>query len=107
MLNIGMTKLQLDDAVGGEEITLGTEGGSKDDKTAKEVRKSLLTKLRTKFEAGDANRPDSIPESEEPTFKNEEDEDVKSKVDMKGEVGATPVKVARAAGKKAKDEDRD
>ena len=95
MLNIGMTKLQLDDAVGGEEITLDGEGGSKDDKTAKEVRKSLLTKLRTKFEAGDANRPDSIPE--EPTLKNEGDEEMK---DEKTGVGATPVKVARAAGKK-------
>lgn len=92
MLNIGMTKLQLDDAVGGEEVTLGAEGGSKDDKTAKEVRKSLLTKLRTKFEAGDAKRPDSI--AEEPTFKDEED------TDEKVGVGATPVKVARAAGMK-------
>lgn len=94
MLNIGMTKLQLDDAVGGEEITLGAEGGSKDDKTAKEVRKSLLTKLRTKFEAGDAKRPDSDPIAEEPTFKDEED------MDEKVGVGATPVKVARAAGMK-------
>jgi SWI/SNF-related matrix-associated actin-dependent regulator 1 of chromatin subfamily A len=93
MLNIGMTKLQLDDAVGGEEITLDGEGGSKDDKTAKEVRKSLLTKLRTKFEAGDANRPDSI--LEEPTYKDEEDSS-----DDKAGVGATPVKVARAAGLK-------
>ncbi|KAI9632463.1 putative Swi2/Snf2-related ATPase, component of the SWR1 complex [Dioszegia hungarica] len=50
MLNIGMTKLQLDDAVGGEERTLDGEG--KDDSTAKEIKKSLLTTLRNKFEAG-------------------------------------------------------
>jgi SWI/SNF-related matrix-associated actin-dependent regulator 1 of chromatin subfamily A len=56
MLNIGLTKLKLDDAVGGEEVTLdageGAAGPGKDDKTAKEVRKSLLTTLRHKFEAG-------------------------------------------------------
>jgi SWI/SNF-related matrix-associated actin-dependent regulator 1 of chromatin subfamily A len=56
MLNIGLTKLQLDDAVGGEEVTLdggeGSAGPGRDDKTAKEVRKSLLTTLRHKFEAG-------------------------------------------------------
>ncbi|XAO26964.1 hypothetical protein I312_105805 [Cryptococcus bacillisporus CA1280] len=50
MLEIGLTKLQLDDMVGGEEITLdGTDGAGADDKTAKETRKSLLTQLRTKF----------------------------------------------------------
>jgi len=54
MLNIGLTKLQLDDAVGGEEITLdGEASNGKEDQTAKEVRKSLLTTLRNKFEAGD------------------------------------------------------
>ena len=54
MLNIGLTKLQLDDAVGGEEITLdGESSNGKDDQTAKEVRKSLLSTLRNKFEAGD------------------------------------------------------
>ncbi|WVF67108.1 hypothetical protein IAT40_001853 [Kwoniella sp. CBS 6097] len=58
MLAIGMTKLQLDDAVGGEEIALdGTDNAGQDDKTAKEARRSLLTTLRNKFEAegdGDA-----------------------------------------------------
>ncbi|WWD16642.1 hypothetical protein CI109_101072 [Kwoniella shandongensis] len=52
MLAIGMTKLQLDDAVGGEEITLdGQDGSGADDKTAKETRRSLLTTLRNKFVA--------------------------------------------------------
>ncbi|EIW68885.1 hypothetical protein TREMEDRAFT_31047, partial [Tremella mesenterica DSM 1558] len=50
MLLIGQTKLQLDDAVGGEELTIDP-GANQDDKTAKEVRKSLLTTLRNKFEA--------------------------------------------------------
>ncbi|WWC87733.1 uncharacterized protein L201_002625 [Kwoniella dendrophila CBS 6074] len=55
MLAIGMTKLQLDDAVGGEEITLdGQDNSGQDDKTAKETRKSLLTTLRNKFVADDA-----------------------------------------------------
>ncbi|WVW79997.1 hypothetical protein I302_101970 [Kwoniella bestiolae CBS 10118] len=54
MLAIGMTKLQLDDAVGGEEITLdGQDNSGQDDKTAKETRKSLLTTLRNKFVADD------------------------------------------------------
>ena len=51
MLAIGVTKLQLDDAVGGEAIVDGGQGGQ-DDKTAKEVRKSLLTTLRNKFDGG-------------------------------------------------------
>lgn len=42
ILNIGVTKLQLDDMVGGE-----------DENTAQEVKKSLLKTLRSKFEAGD------------------------------------------------------
>ncbi|ORY29510.1 SNF2 family N-terminal domain-domain-containing protein [Naematelia encephala] len=54
MLSIGQTKLQLDDAVGGEEVTLDGgdigAGAGKEDKTAKEMRKSLLTTLRNKFE---------------------------------------------------------
>lgn len=59
MLNIGLTKLQLDDAVGGEEITLDGEANvGKDEQTAKEVRKSLLTTLRNKFEAGGEAKPD-------------------------------------------------
>ncbi|WWC60156.1 uncharacterized protein I303_102720 [Kwoniella dejecticola CBS 10117] len=55
MLAIGLTKLQLDDAVGGEEITLdGADNSGQDDKTAKETRKSLLTTLRNKFVADDS-----------------------------------------------------
>ncbi|KAK4687252.1 hypothetical protein P7C73_g2865, partial [Tremellales sp. Uapishka_1] len=71
MLNIGLTKLQLDDAVGGEETSLGDDGG--DDKTAKEAKKSLLSTLRNKFEAtGDVEvkdeeekeeKADAMPES--------------------------------------------
>ena len=56
MLAIGATKLKLDDAVGGDEITLDGEVGGPaqtDDKTAKEVKKSLLTTLRNKFESKD------------------------------------------------------
>ena len=57
MLNIGLSKLQLDDAVGGDEIALDGEAtNSKDDQTAKEVRKSLITTLRNKFEA----EPDKV-----------------------------------------------
>lgn len=63
MLNIGATKLKLDDAVGGGEDstaltaaggapTLNGEAGQKDDQTAKEMKKSLLTTLRNKFVAG-------------------------------------------------------
>ena len=61
MLAIGETKLQLDDAVGGDEITFDGEAagpGQKDDKTAKEVRRSLLTTLRNKFEAGKGDKAD-------------------------------------------------
>lgn len=86
MLNIGLTKLKLDDAVGGQEATLGMES-AKDDQTAKEVRKSLLTTLRNKFEAGPVKKEESIEEVAEG------DEDVKT-------VSQTPVKVARPAGKK-------
>ncbi|WVQ73693.1 hypothetical protein IAR50_003273 [Cryptococcus sp. DSM 104548] len=58
MLDIGLAKLQLDDMVGGEEVTNdGTDGGNGDDKTAKETRKSLLTQLRTKF--NDVEGPES------------------------------------------------
>ncbi|KAL7419695.1 DNA-dependent ATPase fun30 [Cryptotrichosporon argae] len=62
ILAIGQTKLQLDDAVGGEgdetgagatlDVDAGTGAAAKDDRTAKEVKKSLLTTLRHKFEAG-------------------------------------------------------
>jgi SWI/SNF-related matrix-associated actin-dependent regulator 1 of chromatin subfamily A len=66
MLSIGMTKLQLDDAVGGEEAALDGEANS-DDKTAKEMRKSLLTTLRHKFEAdgGDKAKLEEVKEEEE------------------------------------------
>jgi SWI/SNF-related matrix-associated actin-dependent regulator 1 of chromatin subfamily A len=84
MLNIGITKLQLDDAVGGEEVTLdggeGAAGPGKDDKTAKEVRKSLLTTLRHKFEAGgeEGTKIESIPEEHSGAVVGE---DVKVKVE--------------------------
>jgi SWI/SNF-related matrix-associated actin-dependent regulator 1 of chromatin subfamily A len=71
MLAIGLTKLQLDDAVGGE-ATLDGEGGT--DETAKEVRKSLLSTLRNKFEA-------------EGDVKAEEDREVTPKTEVEaGEV---------------------
>jgi len=53
MLNIGLTKLQLDDAVGGDEAGPTLDEGN-DDKQAKAMRKSLLTKLRNKFEEGES-----------------------------------------------------
>lgn len=79
MLNIGMTKLQLDDAVGGEEITLDGEAG-KDDNTAKEVRKSLLTTLRNKFEADTG------------TVKAEPEKEVEEKKEIKKARGSIAVK---------------
>ncbi len=84
MLNIGLTKLQLDDAVGGEEIALDGEANTgQDDQTAKEVRKSLLTTLRNKFEAGGGNVENGITE----------DKPVKEEQDG----GTTTTKKARAA----------
>ncbi|WVR03919.1 hypothetical protein IAU60_000918 [Kwoniella sp. DSM 27419] len=66
MLAIGMTKLQLDDAVGGEEITLdGQDGSGQDDKTAKETRKSLLTQLRSKFVENKDVALDPVKEEDE------------------------------------------
>jgi SWI/SNF-related matrix-associated actin-dependent regulator 1 of chromatin subfamily A len=88
MLNIGLTKLKLDHAVGGEETSLGD--GAKEDQTAKEVRKSLITTLRNKFEAGPVKGETS----------NAIKSEVKVDEDVKTEVGSTPVKVARAAGLK-------
>lgn len=63
ILSIGVTKLQLDDMVGGETPDSNdavVEGGVADDeKTAKEMRKSLLTTLRRKFEdEGDSKAVD-------------------------------------------------
>jgi SWI/SNF-related matrix-associated actin-dependent regulator 1 of chromatin subfamily A len=83
MLNIGLTKLKLDDAVGGEGASLEDTG--KEDQTAKEVRKSLITTLRNKFENGPVKME----------VKGEAEEEVKEE-----EVGKTPVKIARAAGVK-------
>jgi len=85
MLNIGLTKLKLDDAVGGEGASLEDTG--KEDQTAKEVRKSLITTLRNKFENG--------PVKTEVKGEAEAEEEVKEE-----EVGKTPVKIARAAGVK-------
>lgn len=94
MLAIGITKLQLDDAVGGEEITLDGEAGGaaqKEDKTAKEVRKSLLTTLRNKFDAGPKGM-DKVEEKEEDTLVDGNGGGVKEEETM------TPVKkVARSA----------
>jgi len=87
MFAIGSTKLQLDDAVGGEETSLEIDGGAaaqKEDKTAKEMRKSLLSTLRNKFEA--------VPGSAD-AAKEEEDASV---VELKA--APTPAKkVARGA----------
>lgn len=94
MLNIGITKLKLDDAVGGEEITLGGDGGN-EDKTAKEARKSLLTTLRNKFEAGDGAGTGAGKASPLSASIKEEGEDEEIT-----EPAATPIKVARASGLK-------
>lgn len=64
-----MTKLQLDDMVGGEE---------NDEATAQQVKKSLLTTLRSKFEAKD-------------TGVEEEEDDI----EITGESAGTQVKRAR------------
>lgn len=59
---IGQTKLQLDDMVGGDGVATGAgtpATDASDDKTAAEVKKSLLKTLRTKFEAeGDKGTPE-------------------------------------------------
>jgi SWI/SNF-related matrix-associated actin-dependent regulator 1 of chromatin subfamily A len=85
MLNIGLTKLKLDDAVGGEGASLEDTG--KEDQTAKEVRKSLITTLRNKFENGPVKME----------VRGEVDADIKEE-----EVGVwkNTAKVARAAGVK-------
>ncbi|EJT46430.1 chromosome organization and biogenesis -related protein [Trichosporon asahii var. asahii CBS 2479] len=65
---IGQTKLQLDDMVGGDGVATGAGTPATDaseDKTAAEVKKSLLKTLRTKFEAeGDAAGAEGTPEVE-------------------------------------------
>jgi SWI/SNF-related matrix-associated actin-dependent regulator 1 of chromatin subfamily A len=98
MLNIGLTKLQLDDAVGGEEITLDGEAGSKEDNTAKEVRKSLLTTLRNKFVEEPKSALDGIKEEGSDGVKKEEGDGNDGSAGM--DVVETPVKIARGAGKK-------
>jgi len=91
MFAIGMTKLQLDDAVGGEEVTLEVDGtGQKDDKTAKEVRKSLLTTLRNKFEAAPAGEV-----AVEEVKTEEEAPEKKVARGTQGQANATPTKRSR------------
>lgn len=70
-----MTKLQLDDAVGGQE----KQEDGKDDNTSKEVRKSLLTTLRNKFEAG-GDVMEVIPEIKEEEKEVKKEEKVKKEV---------------------------
>ena len=72
MLSIGVTKLQLDDAVGGDEAALDGEG-NKEDNTAKEMRKSLLTTLRNKFDAGAGG--ESLANGKEEDRASEEEEE--------------------------------
>ena len=86
MLNIGVTKLRLDDAVGGGEqgVAGTTDGGAptlngeagaqKDDQTAKEMKKSLLTTLRNKFVAGNVAGPGEIKAEGEADGDEEEEE---------------------------------
>lgn len=98
MLNIGLTKLQLDDAVGGEEITLdGEVNNGKDDQTAKEVRKSLLTTLRNKFEAGDGKggprvREDINGTGEKHVVKEEQAASTPMKKKARASIAASQVK---------------
>jgi len=81
MLSIGQHKLQLDDAVGGDEIALDGDvgpGAQKDDKTAKEMKKSLLTTLRNKFHAGNGEEAKLEPNGKE--VASQEDEESSSPV---------------------------
>lgn len=74
ILSIGLTKLQLDDMVGGEDAGSGaaTPGGAGDDKTAKELKKSLLTTLRKKFEdQGDVKADEDAQAIDEDTVMEE------------------------------------
>jgi SWI/SNF-related matrix-associated actin-dependent regulator 1 of chromatin subfamily A len=50
ILSIGMTKLQLDDKIAADE-------GGNDEQTAKEVKKSLLTTLKSKFQDDGEDEP--------------------------------------------------
>jgi SWI/SNF-related matrix-associated actin-dependent regulator 1 of chromatin subfamily A len=65
ILSIGATKLQLDDMVGGEGGSPSGTGagtpadGEGDDATAKELKKSLLTTLRKKFEEEGDSKADA------------------------------------------------
>lgn len=77
---IGQTKLQLDDMVGGDGVA--TEAGTpatdaSDDKTAAEVKKSLLKTLRNKFEAeGGGGGEGEAGESGDVEMKDKEEEEV-------------------------------
>ncbi|KAL1410352.1 DNA-dependent ATPase fun30 [Vanrija albida] len=74
ILSIGLTKLQLDDMVGGEGSGAATpgDGGGGDDKTAKEMKKSLLTTLRKKFEdQGDSKAAEDAQAVDEDTVMEE------------------------------------
>jgi SWI/SNF-related matrix-associated actin-dependent regulator 1 of chromatin subfamily A len=82
MLNIGMTKLQLDDAVGGEK----SQDDTTDENTSKEVRKSLLTTLRNKFVAGGEGM-EATPE-----VKDVKEEGVEIKKEIKKARGSVAVK---------------
>nr|XP_019012216.1 uncharacterized protein I206_03060 [Kwoniella pini CBS 10737]OCF50997.1 hypothetical protein I206_03060 [Kwoniella pini CBS 10737] len=96
MLAIGLTKLQLDDAVGGEEITLdGADNSGQDDKTAKETRKSLLTTLRNKFVADD-----SVVKKDAMEGIKEEDDDVV----ITGSVKKARGKVIETSGQESKED---
>jgi hypothetical protein len=51
MLQIGLTKLQLDDAVGGYSADAEAVDGAEGQKTETAVKKSLLTNLRAKLDS--------------------------------------------------------
>lgn len=69
MFKIGETKLLLDDAVGGEIVAEGEEG--KPDKTANEVKKSLLKTLRNKFATEEDGKVQTPPVKAEEIVKAE------------------------------------
>ena len=111
MFAIGSTKLQLDDAVGGEETSLEIDGGAaaqKEDKTAKEMRKSLLSTLRNKFEAVPGSA-DAAKEEEDasvvelkaaptPAKKDSDDDIVEIKVDEAKEETGRPTRKKTKTG---------
>lgn len=103
MFAIGSTKLQLDDAVGGEETSLEIDGGAaaaaKEDKTAKEMRKSLLSTLRNKFEAAPGSA-DAIKEVEE----DESAVELKAAPTPAKKVARGATQAQRTPGKKAEED---